>query len=48
MSSNGDWGMLDSRLIVPDARKEIASQDPTVITLAEILHKVEGEPVLTI
>jgi hypothetical protein len=33
---------------VPDARKARASQDPMGITLAEISHKGEGEPIETI
>jgi hypothetical protein len=33
---------------VPDARKARASQDPTGMTLAEITHKGEEEPVKTI
>jgi hypothetical protein len=33
---------------VPDARKARASQDRMGMTLAEIPHKVEGEPVETI
>jgi hypothetical protein len=38
----------DSNQKVPDARKARASQDPTGVTLAEIPHKGEGEPVETI
>ena len=34
--------------IVPDARKARASQDPIGMTLDEIPHKGEGEPVKTI
>ena len=44
MCSNGGWGTGDSNQKVPDARKARASQIFTEITLAEILHKGEGEP----
>lgn len=33
---------------VPEARKVRGSQDPTGVTLAEMLNKREGEPVETI
>ena len=46
--SNGRWGTGGSNQKVPDARKARASQDPTGMTLAEIPHKGEGEPVETI
>jgi hypothetical protein len=41
----GNWGQQPES---PDARKGRASQDPMGMTFAEILHKVEGEPVKTI
>jgi hypothetical protein len=41
----GNWG---SNQKVPNGRKGRASQDPMWMTLAEIPHKVEGEPVGTI
>jgi hypothetical protein len=40
--------MGNVRLGVADARKARASQDPLGMTLAEISHKEEGEPVETI
>jgi hypothetical protein len=46
--SNGGWGTGGSNQKVPDARKARAFQDPMAMTLAEILNKVEGEPVETI
>jgi hypothetical protein len=41
----GNW---DSNQKVPDARKTRAFHDPMEMTLAEIAHKGEGEPVETI
>ena len=43
---HGELG--DSNQKVPDVRKARASQDPMGMTLAETLHKGEGEPVKTI
>jgi hypothetical protein len=45
--SNGGWETGGSNQKVPDARKARVSQDPTGTTIAEISHKVEGEPVET-
>ena len=45
MCSNGGWGTGGSNQKVPDARKARASQDPTGMTLAEVPHKGEEEPV---
>jgi hypothetical protein len=44
----GDGELGDSNQNVSDARKARASQNPTVMTLAEIPHKGEGEPIETI
>ena len=44
---DGELG-VGSNQIVPDARKARASQDPIGMTLDEIPHKGEGEPVKTI
>jgi hypothetical protein len=44
----GGWELGSSNKKVPFARKARASQDPTGMTLAEIFHKVEGEPDETI
>jgi hypothetical protein len=38
---NGE--LVGSNQKIPDARKARASQDPTVMTLAETPHKGEGE-----
>jgi hypothetical protein len=46
--SNGGWGTGDINQKIPDTRKARASQDPMEMTLAEIPHKGEGEPVKTI
>jgi hypothetical protein len=47
--SNGEGaGTRGSNQIVPDARKARNSQTPKGMTLAEISHKWEGEPVETI
>jgi hypothetical protein len=43
--SNGEWGAGGINNKVPDARKARAFQDPSEMTLAEIPHKWEGEPV---
>jgi hypothetical protein len=45
---NGEWGTGDSNQKVPDARRARAFNDSTGVTLAEICHKKEGEPVKTI
>jgi hypothetical protein len=44
----GDGELGGSNQKVPDARKARASQDPTEMTLAEIPHKGEEEPVKAI
>jgi hypothetical protein len=48
MCSSGGWETGNNNQKVPDAREARASQDPTGMTLAEILHRGEGEPVETI
>ena len=48
MCSNREWGSGGSNQKVPDARKARASQDPMGITLSEIPHRGEKEPVQTI
>jgi hypothetical protein len=44
----GDGGVGSSNQKIPDARKARASQDPMIMSLTEIPHKGEGEPVNTI
>ena len=44
----GGWGNGGSNQKVPDARKARASQEPKGMTLSEIPHKGEGEPVTII
>ena len=43
---DGELGFSNQK--VPDARNARAFQDPTEMTLAEIPHKGEGEPVKAI
>jgi hypothetical protein len=46
--SNGGWRTRENNQEVTDVRKARASQDPTVMTLAEILYKGEDGPIDTI
>jgi hypothetical protein len=48
MCTNGRWANGDCNQKDPDTRKARASQDPTGMTLSEIPHKEEGEPVKAI
>jgi hypothetical protein len=46
--SNESWGAGGSNHEVPDVRKAGAFQDPMKMTLAEIPHNREREPIETI
>jgi hypothetical protein len=48
MYNNRRWGSGDSQQEVPDARKGRGSQNPILMTLAEISSQGEGERVKTI
>ena len=45
LSTNQEWGTWSSNQKAPDARKARASHYPMGMTLNEIPHKGEGEPV---